>query len=229
MVGRSANTGSFGRFMAVDPMLARLREEYETDGLVRSGVDGDPVREFDRWMRDAVGAGVFQANAMILATADGRGRVSSRAVLLKGYDSRGFVFYTNLESRKAREIEANPWASLCIVWLDLHRQIRIEGTVGAVDERDSDEYFESRPRDAQIAAAASPQSRSVADRAALDRLVGREQAKHGDGPVPRPSHWGGLRVCPQRIEFWQGRRHRLHDRIVYEREGSGWRIERLAP
>lgn len=215
--------------MAVDPMLARLREEYETDGLPRSGVDGDPIRQFDRWMRAAVEGGVFQANAMILATSDARGRVSSRAVLLKGYDSRGFVFYTNLESRKAREIEVNPWASLCIVWLDLHRQIRIEGMVEPVDDRDSDEYFASRPRDAQIAASASPQSRSIADRAELDGLVDRERARHGDEPVPRPSHWGGLRVCPQRIEFWQGRRHRLHDRIVYEREGDGWRIERLAP
>ena len=215
--------------MAVDPMLARLREEYETDGLARSGVDGNPIREFDRWMRDAVGAGVFQANAMILATADRRGRVSSRAVLLKGYDSTGFVFYTNLESRKAREIETNPWASLCIVWLDLHRQIRIEGSVEPVDGSEADEYFASRPRDAQIAAAASPQSRAIADRQELDRLVDTEQAKHGDGPVRRPSHWGGLRVCPQRIEFWQGRRHRLHDRIVYERAGDGWRIERLAP
>jgi len=188
-----------------------------------------PFPTFARWYDEALQCGLREPAAMALATADAAGQPSLRMVLLKSHGPDGFVFYTNLESRKAREIEANPWASLCIVWLDLHRQIRIEGTVGAVDERDSDEYFESRPRDAQIAAAASPQSRSVADRAALDRLVGREQAKHGDGPVPRPSHWGGLRVCPQRIEFWQGRRHRLHDRIVYEREGSGWRIERLAP
>lgn len=215
--------------MAVDPLLARLREDYEAEGLLKSTVDADPVRQFDRWMRDAVAAGVAQANAMVLATADGRGRVSSRAVLLKGYDTRGLVFYTNLRSRKAREIEANPWASLCIVWLDLHRQIRIEGAVEPVDERDSDEYFASRPRDARIAAAASPQSRPITDRAALDQLVGRERDKYGDGPVPRPPHWGGLRVCPRRMEFWQGRRHRLHDRIVYRREGNGWRIERLAP
>ncbi len=215
--------------MAVDPMLARLREEYETDGLTRSAVLDDPIRQFDRWMGEAVAAGVQQANAMILATADSRGRVSSRAVLLKGYDSGGFVFYTNLRSRKAREIEANPWASLCILWLDLHRQIRVEGTVELVDDRDSDEYFASRPRDAQIAAAASPQSRAIADRATLDQLVELEQAKYGDGPVSRPPHWGGLRVRPHRIEFWQGRRHRLHDRIVYQLVGADWRIERLAP
>ena len=215
--------------MSVDPLLARLREEYETDGLPRSAVDEDPIRQFDLWMRDAVDAGVVQANAMVLATADDRGRVSSRAVLLKGYDPRGFVFYTNLRSRKAREIKVNPWASICILWLDLHRQIRIEGLVEPVDERDSDEYFASRPRDAQIAAAASPQSRAIADRAVLDHLVGQEQAKHGNGPVTRPPHWGGLRVCPERLEFWQGRRHRLHDRIVYRLVEGAWHIERLAP
>lgn len=215
--------------MPVDPMLSRLREEYETEGLPKSDVDADPIRQFGRWMGEAIEAGVIQANAMVLATADGRGRVSSRAVLLKGYDARGFVFYTNLESRKSREIEANPWAALCIVWLDLHRQIRIEGRVEHVDDGDADEYFASRPRDARIAAIVSPQSRTIEDRAALDLLVSREQARYGAGSIPRPPHWGGFRVRPQQVEFWQGRRHRLHDRIVYTREGDVWSIERLAP
>lgn len=215
--------------MAGDPMLARLREEYQAGGLDRRVVEDDPVRQFDRWMRDAVAAGVAQANAMILATADRRGKVSSRTVLLKAYDSKGFVFYTNLESRKAREIEANPWAALCFLWLDLHRQVRVEGSVERVDDREADEYFDSRPRESRVAACASPQSRVIADRAALERLVRLEQARYGEGPVPRPSYWGGLRVCPQRVEFWQGRRHRLHDRIVYVRRAGGWRIERLAP
>ena len=215
--------------MPVDPILARLREEYETEGLPKSDVDADPIRQFGRWMREAIEAGVIQANAMVLATADGRGRVSSRAVLLKGYDARGFVFYTNLESRKAREIDANPWAALCIVWLELHRQVRIEGPVERVDDGVADDYFASRPREAQIAAAASPQSRVVRDRAALEALVGQREIEYGEAEVSRPEHWGGLRVCPERIEFWQGRRHRLHDRIVYVAGGGGWRKERLAP
>lgn len=180
-------------------------------------------------MDEAVDAGVLQANAMTLATADGRGRPSVRAVLLKGYDSDGFVFYTNLESRKAREIDANRWAALCIVWLDLHRQVRIEGSVERVGERTADDYFASRPREAQIAAAASPQSRVVPDRAALEDLVDGRRAGYGEAIIPRPPHWGGYRVRPERIEFWQGRRHRLHDRIVYRAEGATWRRERLAP
>ena len=210
-------------------MLARLREEYETEGLPMSRVDPDPILQFERWMDVAVAAALPQPNAMILATADGQGKVSARAVLLKRYDSSGFVFYTNLESRKSRDIDVNPWAALCIVWLELHRQVRIEGPVGRIDEESSDDYFASRPREAQIAAAASPQSRVIRDRAALEALVGQRRVEYGEGAVPRPAYWGGLRVRPERIEFWQGRFHRLHDRIVYLADGGGWRRERLAP
>ena len=180
-------------------------------------------------MDETVDAGVTQPNAMTLATADARGRPSARAVLLKGYDASGFVFYTNLESRKAREIDANPRAALCILWLDLHRQVRIEGPVGQVGDPTADDYFASRPREAQIAAAASPQSSVVRDRATLEELVGRRKVEYGDAAIPRPLHWGGYRVRPELIEFWQGRRHRLHDRIVYRTDGGSWRRERLAP
>ena len=198
-------------------------------GLSMAGLDRDPIRQFGRWMDEAVDAGVPQPNAMTLATADGQGRPSARAVLLKGYDESGFVFYTNLESRKAREIDANPRAALCIVWLDLHRQVRVEGIVERVGERTADDYFASRPREAQIAAAASPQSSVVRDRAALEQLVRRQRVDYGDGVIPRPSHWGGYRVRPESIELWQGRSHRLHDRIVYRADGGSWRMERLAP
>ena len=215
--------------IGVDRRLARLREDYETGGLSMTGLDHDPVRQFERWMSEAIEAGVPQPNAITLATADGQGRPSARVVLLKGYDSSGFVFYTNLESRKAREVEANPWAALCIVWLDLHRQVRIEGPVERIDDEAADYYFASRPREAQIAAAASPQSRVLRDRSELELLVEQRRVEYGEEVVPRPAHWGGLRVRPECIEFWQGRRHRLHDRIVYLADGGGWRIERLAP
>ena len=215
--------------IAVDLKLAGLRQEYETGGLSMASLDPDPVGQFGRWMDEAVAAGVPQPNAMTLATADPRGRPSARAVLLKAYDASGFVFYTNLESRKAQEIDANPRAALCIVWLDLHRQVRVEGPVERVGERSADDYFASRPREAQIAAAASPQSRVVRDRGALDALVGQLRVEYGDAAIARPLHWGGYRVRPERIEFWQGRRHRLHDRIVYLTDGGIWRRERLAP
>ena len=215
--------------MSVDLKLARLRQEYETEGLSIASLDPDPIRQFAWWMDEAVDAGVAQPNAMTLATADPRGRPSARAVLLKGYDDSGFVFYTNLESRKAREIGANPWAALCIVWLDLHRQVRIEGPVEKVGEQTADDYFASRPREAQIAAAASPQSRVMRDRAALEELVREQRVEYGEAVIARPLHWGGYRVRPDLIEFWQGRSHRLHDRITYQADGGGWQRERLAP
>lgn len=218
-----------GHAIAVDVKLARLRQDYETEGLSMASLDPDPISQFGRWMDQAVDAGVPQPNAMTLATADPRGKPSARAVLLKGYDDSGFVFYTNLESRKAREIGANPWAALCIVWLDLHRQVRIEGSVEKVGEQTADDYFASRPREAQIAAVASPQSRVVRDRAALEDLVRNRRVEYRDAAIARPLHWSGYRVRPDLIEFWQGRSHRLHDRIVYRTDGRNWRRERLAP
>ncbi len=213
----------------VDRRMARLREEYETEGLSMGEAHPDPVRQFDRWFEEALDAGVPQANAMTVATADDRGHPSARVVLLKGYDRSGFVFYTNLGSRKSDELTANPRAALCFLWLELHRQVRIEGPVEAVRDTDSDEYFASRPRGARIAAAASPQSREIPDRTALERLVAEKEAEFEDGEVPRPAHWGGWRVRPERFEFWQGRRHRLHDRVAYLADGDGWRRVRLAP
>ena len=192
-------------------------------------MDPDPVRQFGQWMEEAIEAGAPQPNAVVLATADEGGRPSARAVLLKGFGTSGFVFYTNLESRKAREIEANPWAALCLNWQAMHRQVRIEGPVVRLGAEASDEYFASRPREAQIAASASPQSRVMRDRAELEELVAGRRVEYGEGEVPRPAYWGGLAVRPERFEFWQGRRHRLHDRIVYEADGRGWRMERLAP
>ncbi|MDE0137403.1 MAG: pyridoxamine 5'-phosphate oxidase [bacterium] len=213
----------------VDRRMARLREEYETEGLSMREAHPDPIRQFDRWFNEAVDAGVPQANAMTVGTADDRGRPSARVVLLKGYDLSGFVFYTNLGSRKSEELTANPRAALCFLWLELHRQVRIEGPVEVVGDADSDEYFASRPRGARIAAAASPQSREISGRLALERLVTDKEAEYQDGEVPRPAHWGGWRVRPERFEFWQGRRHRLHDRVVYLADGDGWRRVRLAP
>lgn len=213
------------------PNLRDLREEYETAGLSESEADDDPVRMFDRWMGEALAAGAAHANAMVLASADHQGRPSARAVLLKEYDAAGFVFYTNLESRKAGELGPGEWAALCFVWMELHRSVRIEGTAQPVSDRQADRYFASRPRPAQLAAAASPQSRVVADREELENLAAEAERRFADGPVPRPPHWGGLRVVPQRFEFWQGRSHRLHDRIAYRPAGppGAWRKERLAP
>ena len=211
--------------------LHDLRREYESAGLSEGEADDDPVRLFDRWMEEAVAAGIVQANAMVAASADRRGRPSARAVLLKEYDRDGFVFYTNLESRKAGELGPGSWAALCLLWMELHRSVRIEGPAERVSDARADRYFASRPREAQLAAVASPQSRPVADREELESLAAEAERRFAGGPVPRPSFWGGLRVRPQRFEFWQGRRHRLHDRIVYRPvgEGDGWRKERLAP
>ena len=213
----------------VDRRMARLREEYEAEGLSKGEAHQDPVHQFDRWFNEAVDAGVPQANAMTVATADDRGRPSARVVLLKGFDRSGFVFYTNLESRKSEELAANPRAALCFLWLELHRQVRIEGPVEAVSDAESDAYFASRPRGARIAAAASPQSREIPDRAALQGLVADKETEFEGGEVPRPAGWGGWRVRPERFEFWQGRRHRLHDRVVYLADCDGWRQVRLAP
>ena len=217
------------RRIGIDRKPAGPRRGGEDRPLSKGAVDPDPFRQFGRWMEEAVEAGEPQPDAAVLAAADRRGRPSARAVLLKGCGPEGFVFYTNLESRKAAELEANPYAALCVVWLGLHRQVRIEGRVEQLDGAASDDYFASRPREAQIAAAASPQSRVLRGRAELEELVDRLRAGCGEGPVPRPDSWGGLAVRPDRFEFWQGRRHRLHDRIVYAAEGEGWRIERLAP
>jgi pyridoxamine 5'-phosphate oxidase len=218
------------------PDLATLRREYGEHGLDVPDLDPDPLAMFRRWLDDSVAAGLHEPNAMVVATASAEGRPSSRMVLLKGLDSRGFVFFTNYESRKAADIAANPHVSLLFPWHDLQRQVRVEGTAAKVSAEESAAYFASRPREAQLGAWASPQSRVVASRAALDERYGGVLAQFaGLDEVPVPPHWGGFRVTPWAVEFWQGRKGRMHDRLVYRRGGDAgdphapWSVERLAP
>jgi pyridoxamine 5'-phosphate oxidase len=176
-----------------------------------------------------VEANLHEPNAMTLATVSGEGRPSARTVLLKGYDGRGFVFYTNYEGRKARELEANPACALLFYWGELERQVRVEGLASRLPGGESDAYFASRPRGSRLGAWASEQSRPVRDRSVLEERTRALEAEYEDREIPRPPFWGGYRVEPETIEFWQGRENRLHDRISYRREGGAWRLERLQP
>jgi pyridoxamine 5'-phosphate oxidase len=188
----------------------------------------EPLAPFRRWL-DQAWQGEPNAHAAALATSSLEGRPSARMVLLKGLDQRGFVFYTNLESRKSRELFANPHAALCFMWKSLNRQVRIEGIVELVPDEEADAYFSSRPRDSQIGAWASDQSRPLADRADLEKRVDEYSRRFDAGDVPRPPYWSGFRILPQRIEFWQERPFRLHDRFLFVKDGEGWRRERLFP
>jgi len=209
--------------------VADLRKEYTRAGLTESDVAPDPVEQFRRWFDEALEADLHEPNAFVLATATRDGRPSARVVLLKGLDERGFVFYTNYEGRKGRELEENPRAALLFYWGELERQVRIEGTVSRVSEEESDAYYASRPRGSRLGAWASEQSRVVEGREVLESRIGDLEAEYEGREVPRPPFWGGYRVNPAAIEFWQGRENRLHDRIVYRRESGRWKTERLQP
>ncbi len=209
--------------------IARLRKEYTRAGLRESEIHRDPIEQFRRWFEEVQAANLHEPNAMIVATATAGGKPSARTVLLKGFDDRGFVFYTNYEGGKARDLLENPRAALLFYWGELERQVRIEGRAERIAAEESDAYFASRPRGSQLGAWASEQSRPVADRAALEARLREVERRFGEGEVPRPPFWGGYRVKPEIIEFWQGRENRLHDRLLYRRENGGWEIERLQP
>lgn len=211
--------------------ISHFRREYLRGGLSRSGLDPDPVKQFTTWFEQARTTEIPDPTAMVLATVGAGGQPSQRTVLLKYYDSSGFVFFTNFESRKAREIAANPRVSLLFVWLDLERQIQINGTAERISAAESAKYFMSRPKDSQVAAWVSSQSHTLSSRQILLQKFQEMKRKIGEGKVPIPSFWGGYRVRPVEIEFWQGRKNRLHDRFLYTRNetGEGWNIERLAP
>ncbi|HEX2200019.1 MAG TPA: pyridoxamine 5'-phosphate oxidase [Burkholderiales bacterium] len=208
--------------------VSDLRQEYMRAGLLETQADPDPLRQFHIWLREAVQAGLPLPNAMTLATVDAAGAPDARIVLLKGLEHGGFAFYTNYRSRKARELDARPAACLVFQWSELERQVRIEGTVEKVSAAESDAYYLSRPLGARLSAWASAQSETVSSRKVLEDAMGEAGKRFGDAP-PRPPHWGGYRVVPRQIEFWQGRADRLHDRLRYTRAGAAWRIERLAP
>jgi pyridoxamine 5'-phosphate oxidase len=215
----------------MEPRRTHARKEYEQGSLDEATVNRDPVRQFSAWYDDAVAAEILEPEAMTLSTATPDGRPSARIVLLRGFDARGFCFFTNYESRKGKELAANPYAALTFHWANLERQVRIEGRVEKTTAVESDAYFASRPPASRIGAWSSPQSDVLADRAALEDLFARFTSENPDDTaIPRPEHWGGYRLVPERIEFWQGRRSRLHDRLRFRRDSSGaWVVERLAP
>jgi len=209
--------------------ISDLRREYMYAGLSRDELDEDPVVQFENWFLDAQTNGLENANAMSLATADANGMPSLRTVLLKAFDQKGFVFYTNYGSRKAREIALNPQAALLFHWLEFDRQVKIQGPVSKISTAESIRYFASRPRGSQIGAWCSEQSSPVGSRTLLMQAYESMKHKFADGEIPLPDFWGGYRVEPVSIEFWQGRENRLHDRFEYRRDGNSWKIQRLAP
>jgi pyridoxamine 5'-phosphate oxidase len=212
-----------------DRLMATARTEYESAGLDVGDVDPDPFKQFLEWFREAEAAGVPEPTAFVLATAGTDARPSARAVLMKDFGPDGLVFYTNYHSRKGAELSANPVAAAVFTWIPLHRQVRMEGAVERVSEEQSDAYFATRPREAQLAAVASPQSQVVPSREELEAALTDAVATNEGLDVVRPDHWGGWRLIPEEFEFWQGRRSRFHDRLLYRPEGDSWRIERLAP
>ncbi|HQZ44618.1 MAG TPA: pyridoxamine 5'-phosphate oxidase [Usitatibacteraceae bacterium] len=208
--------------------IADLRNDYALRRLDETDVDADPFKQFHAWLAEAIEAQVPEPTAMTLATVDAPGRPSARIMLLKALDERGFVFYTNFESRKGAALASRPLAALTFFWKELERQVRIEGAVEKVSAAEADEYFASRPLGSRIGAWASTQSATIESRAWLEARVKAAEVQYGDRP-PRPPHWGGYRVIPAWLEFWQGRQSRLHDRIAYAKSDDGWKITRLSP
>ena len=213
------------------PSPAVMRRDYtERGALLENDLAASWTSQFAAWFADAAAYGLPEPNAMIVATAGAGGRPSARTVLLKEFDERGLTFFTNYESRKGSELAANPYASLVFPWFPMQRQVIVAGTVERVSRAETEEYFASRPRGSQLGAWASPQSRVLADRAAVEAGLAAAVERFGDGPVPAPPHWGGLRVRPETVEFWQGRSNRLHDRLRFRRTANeSWILERLAP
>ncbi len=213
----------------MEEKLRKLRRDYQGGPLNEQDVAADPLEQFRRWFGEVVSAGVDMADAFALATVDGDGRPSVRMVLLKGLGQGGFEFFTNYDSRKAHELDANPRASMCFWWQAVARQVRVDGQVTRMTAAESDAYFATRPREANVGALASPQSRPLSDRAELERRVEQVRREWEGRDLVRPAGWGGYRLQPDAVELWQGRADRLHDRLLYVREGASWRLMRLAP
>lgn len=211
--------------------LGHLREDYQSAGIDIAGVAADPTAQFERWFSEVQDAGLWEPNAMVVSTINDEGFPASRNVLLKAFDQNGFVFYTNYDSDKGQQLTNNPKTSLTFSWHELRRQVRITGTAAKLSAQESDAYFASRPRGSQLGAWASPQSAVITDRSELDDRWAELESKFDDSVVPRPPHWGGFRVVPIAVEFWQGRPNRMHDRLRYSEitTGDGWTIDRLAP
>jgi len=209
--------------------LADLRRDYSLAGLTEKDLAKDPFRQFEKWFQEAEGAKIPEPNAMVLSSVGADGRPSARTVLLKGVDGRGFVFYSNYESRKGRELEGNSHAAVVFPWIMLERQVIVEGQVTKVPREESEAYFHSRPRASQLAAWISQQSRIISGRSLLEDSYKELEKKYAGEEVPLPPHWGGWRLAPTSVEFWQGRRSRLHDRLRYRKVGDSWVVERLAP